>query len=221
MWGEGGSKTRRRLKDVKMEVWEEEVEEIACQSCAMYNDKWSTQWSAWKYDNCETMILSNGTSIECGEGGRKTRMRLNMEVWLEEVEEVACQHCSCFNYKELNSPTRKFTYAKTSPTLYCDKDKVGGERDWNGEGWYRITGEAGTKLVDSPAEKSHSGTFAVGWLHGGHPTISMGEVDRTVNFNWLDNTAFRSAPVKVVNCSTFYVYYLPNTPNCHYGYCTE
>ena len=139
----------------------------------------------------------------------------------QKAQEVACQHYSCFNYKELNSPTRKFTYAKTSPTLYCDKDKVGGERDWNGEGWYRITGEAGTKLVDSPAEKSHCGTFAVGWLHGGHPTISMGEVDRTVNFNWLDNTAFRSAPVKVVNCSTFYVYYLPNTPYCHYGYCTE
>ena len=145
-------------------------------------------------------------------------MRLNMELWLEEVEEVACQHCSCFNYKELNSPTRKFTYDDRSYT-YCDNRVE--RRDWQGTGWYRITGEAGTKLVDSPAPAYYCGTHMAGWLFGGHPTVSMGEVERTVNFNWKDNVAYSNKRgVKVVNCSTHYVYYLINTV-CHYGYCTE
>merc|ERR1719239_566622 len=93
-----------------------------CQCC--YNNDWSTHWSAWQYDNwlCETITLTNGTSIECGEGGTKTRRRVkdvNLEVWKEEVEEIACQSCEdfavdthvCLNYTELNSPTRSSTDA--------------------------------------------------------------------------------------------------------------
>ena len=95
------------------------------------------------------------------------------------------------------------------------------ERDWKGPGWYRITGEAGTKIVDSPVDKDHCGTDATGWLSGGHPTVAEGEVARTVNFNWGSNTASWSATVKVVNCNTHYVYYLVDTPNCHLGYCTK
>jgi len=226
--GTGGSKTRKRLKDLNMDVWEEEVEEVACQSCESFDDNWSTQWSAWEYDKCETITitLTNGTSVDCGEGGTKTRKRLkdlNSEFWEEEVEEVVCQSCEsfavnthvCLNYKDLNSPTRRSTYGLGS---YCDK-KI--SRDWKGTGWYRITGEAGTKLVDSPADKEHCGTSATGWLSGGHPTVAEGEVDRTVNFNWNGNTAAWGADVKVVNCNTHYVYYLADTPNCSLGYCTE
>ena len=66
-------------------------------------DSWSPHWSAWQFDDkCKTLILSNGTSIECGEGGSKARTRLkdlNMEVWEEEVEEVACQSCESFDDK--------------------------------------------------------------------------------------------------------------------------
>merc|ERR1712066_751707 len=134
--GEGGSKTRKRLKDLNMEVWEEEVEKVACPSCETYNENWPTEWSAWQYDNlkCKATTLSNGTSTGCGEGGSKTRRRLKddgMGVWTEEVEEVACRHCGCLNYKELNSPSR--TIADTN-YRYCDK--VVGQRDWKGAGWY-------------------------------------------------------------------------------------
>ena len=99
-----------------MEVWEEEVEEVACKSCESFDDNWSFQWSAWEYNNwqCETRSLSNGTSIECGEGSKSRRRfkDLSLEVWQEEVEQVACQSCAsfkdvCVDYKELNSPTRR------------------------------------------------------------------------------------------------------------------
>ena len=55
--------------------------------------------------------------------------------------------------------------------------------DWKGAGWYRITGGAGTQLADFVVDKKHCGTGATGWMEGGHPTVSQGEVTRTVNFN--------------------------------------
>jgi len=68
-----------------------------CQCC--FNNNWTTHWSSWQYDNCEAIDLTNGTIVECGEEGRKTRKRLkdvNLEVWEEEVEEVVCQTCESF-----------------------------------------------------------------------------------------------------------------------------
>ena len=198
-----------------------------CQCC--YNNDWSTHWSAWQYDDkCDKLSLTNGTSIECGEGGKKTRRRLNdvnLEVWKEEVEEVACQSCEdfavdthvCLNYTELNSPTRR-RLANVAKKEHCDK-RI--ERDWKGTGWYRITGEAGTKLVDSSVDVLHCGTYASGWLSGGHPTVDEGEVARTVNFNCYGDSSRWSVDVKVINCNTHFVYYLVDTPLCHLGYCTE
>ena len=112
----------------------------------------------------------------------------------------------CLNYKELNSPTRRSTNAKSG---HCDKRNARKrKRDWKGPGWYRITGEAGTKLVDSEVEDKHCGTHATGWMDGGHPTVAEGEVNRTVNFNYVGNNAWNSRNIKVVNCNTHYVYYL-------------
>ena len=120
----------------------------------------------------------------------------------------------CLSYKELNSLTRRSTYGLGS---YCD-NRI--SRDWKGPGWYRVTGEAGTKLVDTPAVEKHCGTYATGWLSGGHPTVAEGEAYRTVNFSWGGDTASWSATVKVVNCNTHYVYYLKEN-SCTSGDCTE
>ena len=82
--------------------------------------------------------------------------------------------------------------------------------DWKGAGWYRITGGAGTKLADFDVAEKHCGTYASGWMSGGHPTVFQGEVTRTV---W-------NIRIKVINCNTHYVYYLEEVPHCVLGYCT-
>ena len=95
-----GGEGERLGRGCKISTWEEEVEEVACKSCEGYNDNWSLQWSAWQNDKCGKTTLTNGTRVECGEGGRKTRKRLkdlDMEVWEEEVEEVTCKSCESYN----------------------------------------------------------------------------------------------------------------------------
>ena len=92
--------------------------------------------------------------------------------------------------------------------------------DWKGAGWYRITGGAGTKLADFVVAEKHCGTYASGWMSGGHPTVFQGEVTRTVNFNSHGNRAQWTNSIKVINCNTHYVYYLEEAPQCMLRYCT-
>ena len=182
---------------------------------------WSPTWSAWESKNCDLVTLSNGTNIWRG-GGSWTRRRLkdlNAILWEEEVEEVACPktvpNARCFEYHELNSSQRRKW--EGSGGISCDNS---GDRrtrdDWKGPGWYRITGRAGSKLIESPVDDLHCGTIHGGWMSGGHPTVDQGEVSRTINFkNSKPNEA------KVINCGPYFVYHLDNVPDCYAGYCTE
>ena len=175
--------------------------------------------------------MSNGTSVACGEGGTKTRTRLpifNRELFREEVEKAACPSCAdfndvCLNYNELNSPKRRSTNSKQEKN--CDKEQQQSYStksiDWKGPGWYRVTGEAGTKLIDSEVDEKRCGTSATGWMEGGHPTVAEGEVGRTVYFRWGSQLHNWKVDVKVLNCNTHYVYHLVDAPNCSLGYCTE
>ena len=116
----------------------------------------------------------------------------------------------------------------------CRGEWNGGRRDWKGPGWYRIVGDAGSKLFEAPVKPNHCGTRSPGWLYGGHPTASEGEVVRFVNFvmyfNYKGSTwgsdAYQSASIKVINCNNeYFLYYLIGIEYGHWtvggGYCTE
>ena len=92
--------------------------------------------------------------------------------------------------------------------------------DWKGAGWYRITGGAGTKLADFDVAEKHCGTYASGWMSGGHPTVFQGEVTRIVNFYLHGERTWKTSSIKVINCNTHYVYYLEEVPHCPLRYCT-
>merc|ERR1712126_92398 len=119
------------------------------------NNTWSPMWTAWEYNNCERKTLSNGDSVDIGNGS-KTRRRLkalDAESWDEDVQEIPCAPAQCYSYNELNSSTRKLTSTKSS---YCDGNHH--RRDWKGTGWYRVTGGAGTQLADTQVASRHCGT---------------------------------------------------------------
>ena len=81
----------------------------------------------------------------------------------------------------------------------------------------------------------HCGVMSPGWLYGGHPTASEGEVVRFVNFvrqgkyvkdfygSPYTSDAYVSSSIKVINCNNeYFVYYLIDTPHGFSGgYCTE
>ena len=108
------------------------------------------------------------------------------------------------------------------------------QRDWKGPDWYRIVGEAGSKLAEAPVNMYRCGVYSPGWLYGGHPTVSEGEVVRFVNFvmyfkakgSTYGSDAYQSASIKVINCNNeYFVYYLIGIEIENWvqggGYCTE
>ena len=68
---------------------------------------------------------------------------------------------------------------------------------------YRITRQAGTKLVESSVERGHCGTTITSWLSGGHPTVAQVEVVGTVSFNYGRSSARYKRDVKVVNFDSY------------------
>ena len=114
----------------------------------------------------------------------------------------------CQKYEILNNPHRKITHKIHSLLSDCDYGI--------GPGWFRFEGAAGTRMPTSCPPIYSCGTYAPGWLNGGHPTVADGQVTRKVCFRWTSGCCHRSTNIKVRNCGSYYVYYLSGTS---YGYC--
>ena len=95
--------------------------------------------------------------------------------------------------------------------------------DWFGETWYRLmSGDSDGQLpTQSPGEDFHCGTLSPGWMEGTHPAVEEGQVARTVYFQGGNDPYYLQVEIVVTNCSDYYVYLLPNTPYCSFGYCVE
>ena len=88
-----------------------------------------------------------------------------------------------------------------------------------GNKWYRFQGAAGTKMPTSCPPKYSCGTDAPGWMNGSYPSVNDGIVNRKVCFNWDGNCCIWSTTIGVRNCKDYYVFKLPQTPNCTLRYC--
>jgi len=137
---------------------------------------------------------------------------------------------ACNAYRNLDSPTRIKTYMSPQQDNACDlpgRDST--SDDWFGPGWYRFTGSSGTMLATSvvpgpPEEQTNRcGTDIPGYLKGGKsslPTLVGETVNAVVCFNWEIACRYQTN-IQIRKCSTFYLYWLPNTPGCPLGYCGE
>ena len=86
-------------------------------------------------------------------------------------------------------------------------------------GWYRFQGAAGDRMPDKCVLKYRCGIVYPGWLNGSHPTVTEGVVTRTVCYSAYSSCCWRSNIIKVKNCSSYYVYELPRTPDQYTRYC--
>ena len=128
----------------------------------------------------------------------------------------------CQNYKVLSNGTRYINYTDGTYSM-CDSSLA--------SGWYRFMGNAGRKLLDyNPGLQPNTfgcKTHAAGWLNGQHPSVADGEVSRTVCFIWWQNNNIGdpilnckwSTTIKILNCGSYFVYYLVPTPTCWLRYC--
>ncbi|CAH3152188.1 unnamed protein product, partial [Pocillopora meandrina] len=85
------------------------------------------------------------------------------------------------NYKILNENDRKNSYSTpTNGPESCD-DQLPTESD--PAEWYRLMGDAGTKMPTKRVDAYHCSTIWSGWLDGTHPTMEDGEVYRKICFS--------------------------------------
>ena len=77
-------------------------------------------------------------------------------------------------------------------------------------------------MATSPVKQWHCGTYVTGYLQDGadaHPSRLGEEVDATVCFHDGSDPCWRSRTIKIKKCNNYFIYKLPNTPNCALGYC--
>ena len=87
--------------------------------------------------------------------------------------------------------------------------------------WHRFVPPAGTRMPTEPPPTRRCGTSAPGWLDGPHPEVADGIVDRRVCFHWDGDACWASTDIQVLDCGGFYIYQLPETPECSSVYCAE
>ena len=133
----------------------------------------------------------------------------------------------CTEYRELDSFTRNTitpggelsNLCGSASYCYDDTRYSNAHPDWSGDGYYRFTGAAGTRLAESGGDGSlyhKCGTGYGGYLDGGHPGVGEGEVSRTVLFDDSNGGHTYTRDITVTNCGEYFVYKLLSTP-C--GYC--
>ena len=122
------------------------------------------------------------------------------------------EYPQCPEYSELLDASRN---ALSDGGLNCDTGLFFGRI------WYRFVPPAGTQMSEQPIPAKHCGTEMTGWVNGTHP-LNIGQIVKRnicfVNF-WNKDTCFRSVPVEIQSCGTFYLYKLQNPPNCVSRYC--
>eukprot|EP00794_Sanderia_malayensis_P015865 gene15865-17463_t len=139
--------------------------------------------------------------------------------WTRSSFEV--QADACGNYRTLQDAERAVTHSEEISNR-CDMNLTAA--------WYRFSGQAGNRLLSScPAattsKKYRCGSYYQGWLQASqpHPSVSEGEVTRTVCFTSADSCdqCDYTKQIKIKNCGQFYVYFLDGVPACNATYCGE
>ena len=81
-------------------------------------------------------------------------------------------------------------------------------------GWYRLRGPVREQIAEKCVLKGRCGTDFSGWLNHTHPTVTEGVVSRNVCFSGKKFCCVGSHSIKVMNCSSYYVYELQSIVVC-------
>ena len=123
----------------------------------------------------------------------------------------------CNSYQVISDETRSIDYVSGSPQ--CDHNMP--------PGWYRFMGKGGSQFPEGPVVNNYNGqwrcqTHAISWLTTAHPRFGEGKVPRTLCYAWNGNKCFNGpSSIFVINCGSYFVYYLQAPAFCRFRYCTN
>ena len=123
--------------------------------------------------------------------------------------------CKPNAYRLISDDWRK-TSNTNQRSLRCDR--------WSNlaRKWFRIDDSIGGRMPESCMPLRRCGTNAPGWLQGTHPTEIGVEVSDKICYRWTRSCCQWSANVKIVNCGSYYVYYVPKFSNaCYLAFCGD
>ena len=116
----------------------------------------------------------------------------------------------CYHYKNLSDAHRKISYVPRYGSELCDSQLP--------QGWYRLVGAAGTKMLTTRVSAYRCGADWSGWLDDAHPTEEDGKVERKVCFRDRSNGCKYAIKISVKNCGSYFIYKL-YPPTCYSRYC--
>ena len=136
-------------------------------------------------------------------------------------------------YKSLADSTRKLNVSATASTEKADRlEDPHNSIDWKGEAWYRVMGDAGTRIPENPYRITDwqsvpvydCGTFCPGYLPSGSHPKTPGQLVDNVKVCYFCNYQICnqfSNYIKIRHCGEYFVYYLTRTDSSRNRYCTE
>ena len=155
---------------------------------------------------CGDSVLNEDEGEECDDGNTISEDGCSETCTKETPPE-------CNNHMTLSEADRHFSFNDgPGGVTKCDKTKGN---------WFRIDGDAGSKMPTVAPDLWSCGTDSPGWLNGTHPNVEDEVVDREVCFNWNDKPCNWSVTVQVRNCGEFFVYKLPDPPESCLRYCGD
>ncbi|CAF2636415.1 unnamed protein product [Rotaria sp. Silwood2] len=122
----------------------------------------------------------------------------------------------CSSYTTINDPSRNVAQA----SLYGFCDNGAPFNTSNGGSWIRFIGTGGTTIPLTSPDENRCGGYFGGWFNGTLPTTVGIVVNGTVRFGIDRNPGIFWVSMSVINCGSFYVYFLPPVTSCSLRYCT-
>ncbi|CAF1466200.1 unnamed protein product [Rotaria sp. Silwood1] len=122
----------------------------------------------------------------------------------------------CSSYTTIDDPSRNA--AQSSLFGSCDNGSPFNAS--NGGSWIRFIGTGGTIISLAAPAQGHCGAYVGGWFNGTLPTTVGTVVNGTVCFVISPYSCLVFISISVINCSGFYVYFLPPVSVCNARYCT-
>ena len=129
--------------------------------------------------------------------------------------------CLPWNHRVLNETWRQTSEHYSKTTAHCDNTGYPYNQHGFTPGWHSFSPTIGGAMPEKCTFQYYCGTYASGWLKGSHPNVIGQKISRTVCFSYSSNCCHEQTSVEVINCGQYYIYNLPNTPNCYNGYCAQ